>query len=227
MVDASFSYPKERIAHSVYLMLTLAGVVAIYHNVFPLKNTPVLRSPRKQRFLATITIGILVLSTGWTGYRLRSELELKKALEAWEAKDWQSVITYIDEAESLFYNMDPMATPIAWYKGVAYFNLGSHEEALNNFEKAYRIHPYHIHVLNNLASSYELSGHHQHAIAYYKQALAISPHFEEALLNLGIVYYNLGQFEEAKNVLSEYDNNSNNPQLQQLRTLLRDKMEQP
>jgi len=86
--------------------------------------------------------------------------------------------------------MDPASTPLPWYRGIANFSLGNTAEALEDFKKAYRIHPYHIHVLNNLGTCYALSGDYQTASKYYKKAIAISPGFIEAVDNLKSVSLN-------------------------------------
>jgi tetratricopeptide (TPR) repeat protein len=111
--------------------------------------------------------------------------------------NWDVVIQEIDEAYSSYATLDPMVTPLPWYRGVAHFSKNNTVAALDDFKRAYAIHPYHIHVLNNLATCYETSGDHFAAIEFYNKALAISPRFEESLLNLTAVYFNLGNYEEA------------------------------
>ena len=107
------------------------------------------------------------------------------------------MIDEADKAQNTFYNIDPMSAPICWYAGVANFALNNLKEAKINFEKAYTIHPYHIHVINNLASCYEKLNDHKKAIELYNEALKISPDFEETILNLSGSYYNSGDFEKA------------------------------
>jgi tetratricopeptide (TPR) repeat protein len=123
------------------------------------------------------------------GYgRLRSEFHTKRALDAQKDKNWGLVISEINQADSLFYNMDPMSTPLSWHKGVANFSLGNIEEAFDDFKRAYEIHPNHIHVLNNLGTCYAVLGNHERAAEYYQKALAISPRFDETLINLRVIH---------------------------------------
>lgn len=190
-----FSFPKERLIHSIYLMLMIAGILSIYHSKISPRN-------KELNFARSITYGItmliLLFFSSLLGYtRLKSEIHTHKAIAAHLSANWEDVISEIDMAESWLYKMDPMATPISWYKGVAYFSLNRIDEALIEFKTAYAIHPYHVHVLNNLATCYESLGYHKKAVEYYRKALTVSPNFEESIVNLGAVFYNMGMYEEA------------------------------
>ncbi len=185
MVISFFSFPRERIAHNVYLILIMASVLSIYHKSFPMKK----RVPHPRVLLFHIPLMALLLVCMIFGCgRLMSEFHTKGALAARKAGNWELVIREINRADSLFYNMDPMSTPLLWYKGVANFSLGNIEEAFDDFKRAYEIHPNHIHVLNNLGTSYELLGDHKNAVKYYDRVLAIFPGCTEASINLSAVY---------------------------------------
>ena len=184
MVISFFSFPKERIAHNIYLILIMASVLSIYHKSFPMKK----RVPHPRFLLLHIPLMALLLICIIFGCgRLRSEFHTKGALAARKAENWNLVIHETDQAESLFYNMDPMSTPLPWYRGIANFSLGNIEGAFDDFKRAYEIHPNHIHVLNNLGTCYTLLGDHERAVEYYQRVLAISPKLDETLINLSVV----------------------------------------
>lgn len=184
MVISFFSFPKERIAHNVYLILIMASVLSIYHKSFPMKER--VSHPRVSLFHIPLMALLLICIIFGCG-RLRSEFHTKSALDAQKNKNWGLVISEINQADSLFYNMDPMSTPLPWYKGVANFSLGNIEEAFDDFKRAYEIHPNHIHVLNNLGTCYAVLGDHERAAEYYQKVLDISPGFDETLINLRVV----------------------------------------
>ena len=168
MVIACFSFPKERPMHSILLVLIMAGIASIYHRTFPLPKW----APNKPVLLITIPVFILLISAVVAERRqIDSEVHTKRALEARENGQWSRVIDEINRAETGLSGMDPMATPLAWYRGVARFTLDDIDHAQADFEKAYRVHPFHIHVLNNLATCYELRGQH------HRQRLPASPLF--------------------------------------------------
>jgi len=170
---------------------------------------------------ATILL-ILAVVNGYT--RLNAEVYTKRAFAARKAKVWPAVISEIDKGYSVFATLDPMSTPLKWYRGEANFLLNNIPEALEDFKEAYKAHPYHIHVLNNLATCYELEGNHERAIFYYKKALEIYPAFEDALINLGATYYNRGRYEEAYETLMRCNQNAKNQRLQQYLEAVKEKL---
>jgi len=211
LVIACFDFPKERIEHTILLMLMLAAVTSIYHQTHPLSNTTISAPALLSLFLFSGILSSSAIAVGWV--RLNAEIHTKKALAARETGDWPAVIAEIDKGNSPFAAMDPMATPLSWYRGTANFSLKRIDDAFADFQQAYAIHPYHLHVLNNLATCYELKGDHEQAIAHYNQALAISPRFEDALINLSVVYYYQKKYAQARQTLLLCDSTSANPKI--------------
>lgn len=189
-----FDFPKERIEHLVYVALIFSTILATYERLFP---EHMILSGRVALGLSGIIIFVLVSSAIVGFIRVHAEIHTRKALAARQASEWDGVIREINEAYSDYAALDPMVTPLPWYRGVAHFSQNNTMSAMKDFEKAYAIHPYHIHVLNNLATCYEVSGDHLKAIEFYLRALAISPRFEESLLNLTAVYFNAGKYKDA------------------------------
>ena len=118
---------------------------------------------------------------------------------------WEETLHHANKAENYFYKVDLTSIPLAWYQGLASFNLNEKAESVTLFEKAYQIAPYQIQVLNNLAGSYSFQGDRQKAIKYYQKALEISTNFEEARLNLASVYYNEKQYDKAFDVIEKFN----------------------
>ena len=148
------------------------------------------------------------------GYeRMNAEIHTKKALAARNQNNWPVVIKEIESAESVFSNIDPMSTPLSWYKGLALFSQNDTKGALVQFARAHLIHPYHIHVLNNIGTCYEVLGNHDKALNFYKKALSISPNFEESLINMSAVYYTMGDYKKALAALEQCPKDSSNPKL--------------
>ena len=76
--------------------------------------------------------------------------------------------------------------------------MGRFNAAISDFKSAYRAHPYNYHVLNNLGTSYAKVGDYQRAGEYYQKAIDAFPGFRDALVNLGLVSFHLGNIAEAK-----------------------------
>ena len=210
IVIASFSFPKERIFHSVFLMLMTAIVVSIYAQSCTHGKNVV----RVFVFALAVPSLCVLLFAVINGYvRLNGEIHTKRAFAARRAQNWPAVISEIDKGYSVFATLDPMSTPLKWYRGEANFLSNNVPQALEDYRKAYDAHPYHIHVLNNLATCYELQGEHDKAITYYNKALRIYPQFDDALINLGATYFNSTRYEESYETLLRCDPNTNDPRL--------------
>jgi O-antigen ligase len=222
MVDAFFCFPKERIFHSMFLMLMMAVIVSIYHQSFShKKNVPspfifALITPSLALLLFAIAVGYI---------RLNAEIYTKRAYAARAAQNWPAVISEIDKGYSVFATLDPMSTPLQWYRGEADFLMNNVPQALEDYEKAYKAHPYHIHVLNNLATCYEMQGNHNEAIKYYNKALKLYPQFEQALINLGATYYNSGRYKEAYETLLRCNPNTKDARLKEYLKFVRKKLD--
>lgn len=210
LIFSFFSFPKERIEHNLFLALIFAFILFKYSELKYLKKTNILN-----QFQIKVIISILVLLSVFSNIfafvRFSSEMHLKSAFNARINSDWKSVIKEIENAESFAYQIDPFSTPLRWYSGEAYFNLGNKDKAFADFLQSYKLNPFHIHVLNNLATSYEISGNHKVAIDLYKKAIGISPNFEDAILNISAVYYNLATYDSALTYISKIDTSSINP----------------
>jgi O-antigen ligase len=181
VIIAFFGFPKERIFHSIFLMLMAGSIVSKYHQVFPKTSK---NGGYKIRILHLAVVFFLSFSVFVGMLRFKSDLHTRNALAAHQAEDWELVISEIDKADSWFYSLDPTATPLMWYRGMANYYQGHKAQALADFKRAYRHHPNHIHVLNNIGTCYALLHYPEKAVKYYRKALAIAPGFEKCLMNL-------------------------------------------
>jgi O-antigen ligase len=221
LVISFFSYPKERIVHSLFAMLTVSVMVSMYHRAHPTSRV------RPGRNAALIGV-IMLLCTGYClivgGYRLSSEMHTKRALSARLVGDWKTVVSEIDMAASPLSKLDPTSTPLAWYRGEANYSMSDIDAAFDDFEEAYRVNPYHIHVLNNLAACYEIKGDHLSAMELYGKALDISPYFEATLVNLSAVHYNMGNYREALSTLQHIRGQPTDPRYEEYLKRIQDKL---
>jgi tetratricopeptide (TPR) repeat protein len=194
-VFSLFSFPKERAEHLLFMSFTIASVLIYKRRLFPIQNKTINSNFSFSILLLIFFVGLfsLLMST----MRLRSEKHLAKAFNARQNSDWKTMIHEIDLAESFFYHIDPVSTPLRWYRGLANFNLNNMQDALYDFKQAFFYNPYHVHVLNNLGTCYEMAGNHNEAIEYFQKAVDLSPTFDEARYNLCASYYNSGNGKKA------------------------------
>lgn len=184
VVIACLSFPKERIEHAIFLSFLIAPIIIKRHQ---LSNARIPKTTfEKNGIILAFVFLLFAISIGFQ--RMFSEYHVKKALIAREKFDYKKIITEVDKAESLFYTLDPMSTPISWYSGSAHFRLGNVPEAFADFKRSYELHPYHVHCINNLATSHQLLGNQDEALRLYKEAIHLYPRVEDARINLSIIY---------------------------------------
>ncbi|MCT4565925.1 MAG: tetratricopeptide repeat protein [Maledivibacter sp.] len=93
---------------------------------------------------------------------------------------------------------------LQFFIGLAYRQLGDFEEALEYFEKSYRIQPNQADILNEIGLCNISLGRINEAIKHFEIALSIKGNDSEILCNLGIAYLQRGELKEA----AEYINKS-------------------
>lgn len=189
-----FDFPKDRIEH---LLMSTALMVFIIHKAGMPKALWSLPAWSK-----IFIIALLVLNVKISWSRIKGETHTVTAYVARAQGDWHTLINACDKAKSTFYTLDPTGIPLDWYRGVAHFSLGNVTIALQDFQEAYRLNRYNFHILNNLASSYENTGQHHMAKQHYFEAIKINPAFDEAKLNLFVIFYNEGDYDNASNILN-------------------------
>ncbi len=206
LIFSFFSFPMDRIEFIVFISFIFASLISLSNNLIINKKSVI---QIDTKYLA-ISISVILFLTILLGLnRLNSEIHLKKAYQARAKNDWNTLISEIDKSGKTIYKIDPFSTPLSWYRGLANFNLGNYTEACSDFNDAYKINPYHIHVLNNLATCKGIANEYDSALSLYKQALKIAPNFEDAIYNICGIYQKLNDIDNAISYLRKVKNPKN------------------
>ncbi len=192
LIYSVFSFPKERIVQPLFICLMATNILLLNQKNNSLKLNRLYILFLFIPVFFSLLFGIL---------RINSEVCTRKIYKAREQQQWKVIMDLTPKAVNFFYKMDAFSTPIKWYSGNAWYNLGNTDFAVNDYEEAYRVNPYHIHVLNNLGTCYTKLDQTTKAIQYYKQALTIAPEFDDAILNLSALYYNNNNYTKAYKTL--------------------------
>ncbi len=232
------SFPRERIAHSVLMMTSLAILTVVYHKTFPYPQKAGEKRSPGIRLILGATIPVLLAAAVVGSIRIHMEIHANHARAARskaekisdparKAAYLQYALQELTIAESPLANMDPMVTPLAHYRGECWVGLGNLSKAFEEFQNAYRLHPYHLLVLSQLAVCYQKLGNSEKSIELFRKVLTIAPANEHVRINLAAIYYHQGKYQEAYQVISKCDPRSNNPRLIQLRQALAAKLGAP
>lgn len=193
MLFSIVDFPKERPVHLLWTAL-LAAFIWTYRQQFGLHASRRILPSKGITYAIPI---IALLGLGFMLQRWQAEWHCKKALTARGQKQYHSVLAELDLCNHWTYRLDPTATPLNWYKGEALYIQKRFPEALEAFEKAHQLHPYHIHTLNNLGATYFGLNQLEKAKHYFEQVLLLAPQFPDANMNMAAMTYNQGHVLEA------------------------------
>ena len=205
-VVAFFGFPKERTYLSIELAVIFALAISLYQQYKGEGAGRKIKVYSVFLFLIPVIIDFVGVSL------LTGEKDTVQIIKARENNDNEAVIKYADDALKEGFEIDNSSTPIAFYRGVAYFAENKLKQATKDFEAAYKVHPNHLHVLNNLATCYEMNGEHEKAIEYLEKAIRISPDYTDAGINLAALYNNIGDVKLAQETLNKCVSSYTNPQ---------------
>jgi DNA-directed RNA polymerase subunit alpha len=80
---------------------------------------------------------------------------------------------------------------------------GLYEEAMENYKVALELSPNHQRALFHLAYHCDLYGNEEAAIDYYKQIASTAPVYVNALINLAVLYEDMGEFDKASKCIDK------------------------
>lgn len=193
-IEAQFSFPKERVLVLTAFSFLLAGFMHSL-NLFSVVITS------QKRFILSAAVVMIIFGAYF--FRTRGEFYTKHLLSAQQLKSPRNMIAAGKKAWSPFYTADPTSSPIAGYMGAAYFALGNTDSLLYYSEMAAELAPYDYEVQSNLGFALTRAGKTQEARIHLKEALRIHPNDEGAWLNLVVLEYSQGNYEDALNALME------------------------
>ena len=81
--------------------------------------------------------------------------------------------------------------------GVAWYEKGDYEKAVEYTEKAIRLSPNYAAAFNNLGVAHAKQGSFDLAMEYYKKATIIDPYYATAFSNTGVAFYKLSYLQKA------------------------------
>jgi tetratricopeptide (TPR) repeat protein len=106
------------------------------------------------------------------------------------------------------YKVDPFSIPVKYYEGMALLGLGNIPEAKECFVEAYKIYPYQPDVLLNLGSACEVTGDREKAKRFYREAIMADNRDVRPKLNLAVVEYKDGEWEQSAGIIRSIDTNA-------------------
>ncbi len=201
-IDSLFSFPNERLEHSLYLALMCGVLLGVYENLAP-------ESPGQRAGLSRLWFLLpLVLAIGNTSLavaRYNFEVHMNLAGAYKKKGRWDRVLLESARARSRLVNLNPIGDPVEIHSGEALMNLDRLEDALAANKVGLRYHPNSARLYNNLGTVYTKMRRFDDAIACYQRALEFTPKWPVPLMNLAVNYYNVGNFSRSVATFEQID----------------------
>ena len=199
VVISIFDFPRERVEHQVMLAIILA-IIASQSGLFDQDSKK--KKSQQAGFLPLIPVLALLGFSLWFGaQRYSGEMAAKEMLGFKDQKNYPAMKAAAQKAQSDYLNLEANGIPIAWYEGVADFNMNDPQSALANFTKALEAHPNYHHVYHNIAVVYHNQQQYDLAKENYNQALSINGKFTDCRYNFTKLLVKTKEFDEAYKVL--------------------------
>ena len=82
-------------------------------------------------------------------------------------------------------------------RGLAFYNLERHQQAINDFSQAVRMKPQYAEAFNNRGNAYYALDQYEKAEADFNKSLQLKPQYSKAHLNRGLAYFQMKKIEES------------------------------
>lgn len=206
-IDMGFSFPIERAEHNLLLLLYAAIALSLAERRLPTSSA----TRGASALFALVIVALLgfALWMGWQKQQLDRQLQAILKLE--QAGNFELAALKSEQAEALFFKLDPIGDPIQWHSANAYKQLRQFDKALAKAEAAETAQPNSHRVLNTKASILMGMERYSEAIPPLEKAATLAPNYEPALTNLAYSLYRTDQHEACLKVLEKFDieNNGN------------------
>jgi O-antigen ligase len=201
--DSMFSFPNERIEHTLYLMLMGGIILGSYKNVSAEENNEK-RSINKPLLVLIVSILIFNLFIGYKKYNYEVHLNRAKAYE--NANNFTEMLREAEEGKSDLITMGPETGITMQLKtSIALKELKEYDRALREINIAKSYNPYNANIWITMGTIYTDLKQFDKAIPCYEKALQINPYYDIALKNLAINYFNVNNYEGCIKSLTKVD----------------------
>ena len=198
-VDCMFSFPAERIEHTLYIFL-MAGIIL---GLYP--DSPTMNSEKKKPmiFLNGLTVLIIVLNLFMGVYKYNFEKHMNYAHAYDKEKRYQEVIDEVEAGKNPLVTVDQTGKSLEIYSSLAYDGLKDYESAIKEVNTAKKYNPNSAMVYNNLGTIYTDMKKYDSAINNYLVAAKLTPHFETVYKNLAVNYFNTENYSACIDALQK------------------------
>ncbi len=193
LINAGFSFPRERIAVSALFWFILAAIAALDARERPGRSA----GPVRWRAAAFLGIPLLALCLVLAFRAVAFDRHHARSLAYADMGKWPKVINEAMKASRLG-DFDPQLHLIS---GVAFLSQRNYARSAEDSRRCLAHHPYLVNAMNNLGMACNGMGRYTEAVDVLRRLLEIDPDHVEVHTNLGSALKGLGRLDEAVDAL--------------------------
>lgn len=197
--DSMFSFPADRIEHSVYLFLMCGIIMGIYRSTQTVTTAPRRTLHKASYIFLVIAAGNIFLAAK----RHQFEIHLNYAKGYEKAGRYEELIEEAKKGKNSFVNIDMVGTSLETKASTGYNELKDYPQALKEINRAAKLHPHSPMVYNNMGTIYTNMNDFPKAIECYNKALLYASNYDIVLKNLAVNYFRVGNYNECINALKK------------------------
>jgi len=201
--DSMFSFPEERIEHSLYFTLMCGAVLGAWFNFHVTERNKNISIPKWATY-SMVFAAVFAIFIGSKRYSFEVHLNRAKGYE--NVGQHATVLEEAEAAKNAFNTLDPVGNSVETYSGIAYKATKNYDKALKELKIALKYHPNSYKVYNTIGTVYTEMEQFEEAIKYYNLGLKLVPKAKEGLYNLALNYYNVKNYKGCIDALNKVEN---------------------
>ncbi len=187
--DFMFSFPVDRIEHSLYMYL-MGGIILGCYMKLPRQNETKPLPPGKIILISAAAIILFNIFLGLNRVNFEKHWKLARAYKS--SGKYRESLSEVKAGKSAFTTLDHSGSPIEIFAMGDWKELKEYGNALTEIRQAARYNPYNPKTYNEWGTLYTDTQKYDSAVLYYNKAIRLAPAFEIAYKNLAVTYYNMG-----------------------------------
>lgn len=189
-VDSFFSFPTQRIEHSLYAILMAGITLESYARLDDNQQKPM----RINRWGPVAMVAIIAFNI-FLGYqRYRFEEYVNTAKRCRLERRFEEVIKEVKAGQNKWVTLDPAGEPLEMQSAAAYVELKEYDKALIEILTAQKHNPGNARIFTTMGVIHANLKADNEAIRCYQRALQLAPEYEVALKNLAGLYFINGNY---------------------------------
>lgn len=203
MSDCFFSFPTERMEHSLYLSILLGSLLGLTAGT----EGAVRRIPARMTWGM---VWVLLPFIGFISYLAKTKYDFEyyvaRANTLKKKEQYAASLENALKAKNTLVTLDlKSADPAELYTAIGYKETKQLDLARKEAEAGLRYHPYNTQLYNTLGTVYTDMRKFDTAILIYQKALRYAPNYNVVKANLAINYYQVGKYQACIEVINSMD----------------------